>query len=176
MNIKYAVYESLTPRQRIIATIEAWARGDEAEGQRLAKTCPKVTCRRNESAYVERIKVLKYMATVIEYDMRGAALSFFAGAYFIGGQEKDGLSKLYRDLKRHPEQIRGLLSIHEAWNSILQEEGIDPGMMDKAMNGLMHGWIRFLVSIAEKHDVLADPEIVKEYKSLLRNYLDKVGG
>ena len=175
MNIKYAVYESLTSRQRIIATIEAWARGDEAESQRLAKTCPKVTYRGNESAYAERIKTLKYMALVIEYDMRGAAISFLSHPYFSQDPEKDHRHNWHKDLKQRPEQIRGLLSIHEAWNSILQEEGIDPGMMDKAMNGLMHCWIRFFVSIAEGHGVLSDPEIVKEYKSLLRNYLDKVG-
>jgi len=49
--IKPMVYEALTPKQRVIATLEAEARDDQAEVRRLVETCPKVTYRANDERY-----------------------------------------------------------------------------------------------------------------------------
>lgn len=51
MNIKPQIYESLTPRQRVIASIEALARGDEEEKRRLVKSCPKKSYLQTDTAY-----------------------------------------------------------------------------------------------------------------------------
>lgn len=57
MKIKDALYDSLTPDQRIHATLAALARDDMKEADRLADTCPEHTYRMKDSAYIMRLHV-----------------------------------------------------------------------------------------------------------------------
>ena len=74
--IASTVYEDLTPRQRVIASVEAEARGDQDERQRLMSSCPRLNYCRTDAAYSDAMERLMRMALAVEADLRGAALSF----------------------------------------------------------------------------------------------------
>lgn len=87
-SISPTVYESLTPRQRIIATIEAEARDDQDEVQRLVKTCPKKTYRMNDADYAEEVQLLLADSMAMECDMSYMAINFlFVSLIFKIGQK-----------------------------------------------------------------------------------------
>ena len=74
--ITTSVYENLTPKQRVVASIEAESRGDAAERKRLIQTCPKVTYRQTDAKFSETMDRLLAAAAGIECELRGHALSF----------------------------------------------------------------------------------------------------
>jgi hypothetical protein len=74
--ITTSVYENLTPKQRVVASIEAESRGDAAERKRLIQTCPKVTYSQNDAKFSETMDQLLIAAAGIECELRGHALSF----------------------------------------------------------------------------------------------------
>ncbi len=164
-SIKPFVYENLMPRQRIIASIEALARGDEEERQRLIKTCPKKIYRQNDAAFVERIEALETMALAVECDLRGCALDYFLalkGMAVMEGTETEGkLSERFR------KALQEMANIKAAWADILAQEGIDPDTMSKA-NLANHNAVAWLENIT------SDPEDAgrQEYRDILGRYLN----
>ena len=74
--ITTSVYENLTPKQRVVASIEAESRGDAAVRKRLIQTCPKVTYRQTDAKFSETMDLLLIAAVAIECELRGHALSF----------------------------------------------------------------------------------------------------
>jgi hypothetical protein len=120
MNIKESVYESLTPRQRVIATIEAEARGDEAEAQRLRDTCPQYTYRQADAEYSQTmIRIVAY-SMAVEADIRGNAI----GACMALLMDHDDALKKF---------LQNMANIRAAWHGVLEEMGIDPAAIKKFM-------------------------------------------
>jgi hypothetical protein len=78
MNIRGTVYEALSPRQRIIAAMDAIARDDTAEIERLKTTCPFRTYRQRDAAFVDAMEALFGAGLAVESDLRGAALWWWA--------------------------------------------------------------------------------------------------
>lgn len=118
MQIKPIIYESLTPRQRIIATIDAEARGDKEEVQRLVQTCQKKNYRENDAAYGETIQNLMYVALGVECELSRNALAFMTAIYLDYGIMK--------------EYLQNIIDIRTAWHETLESMGISPESMDKA--------------------------------------------
>jgi hypothetical protein len=74
VKIRGAVYEALSPRQRIIAAMDAIGRHDTAEVERLKSTCPIKTYRQRDAAFSDTMEALFGTGPAVEADLRGAAL------------------------------------------------------------------------------------------------------
>lgn len=118
MNIKPSVYESLTPRQRVIATIEAEARGDENEVTRLRDTCPKYTYRQHDAEYTQGMIRVIACSLAVESDIRGNIIGALIAAI---ADHDDAMQKF----------LQNIANIRAAWHSVLEEIGIDPDIMKK---------------------------------------------
>ena len=112
------VYKDLTARQRIIASIEAAARGDETEKRRLIKSCPKKTYVQTDLEFSESMENLMVLAMAIECDLRECGLGFFAA--------------LRIEPKIAPKFLQEISDIRAAWKSTVSEMGIDLKAMKKA--------------------------------------------
>jgi hypothetical protein len=118
MNIKPRVYESLTPRQRVIATIEAEARDDDDEVRRLRNTCPKFTYRQTDAEYSQTMIRIVAFSLAVESDIRGNIIGALLAVMM---DHDDALEKF----------LQNIANIRAAWDSVLEEMGIDPETMKK---------------------------------------------
>ena len=66
MNIKPTIYENLNPRERLVAGIEALARKDEDEWNKLVDTCPKLTYQQEDLAFFGTFRRLTSEAISLE--------------------------------------------------------------------------------------------------------------
>jgi len=117
-NISLAVYENLTPRQRIIAIIEAEARDDQNEVQRLVRTCPKKTYRMTDGAFADAMQNLMGRSLAFELDMANLAIT--------------ALFKLAIDENDPLPWINQMAALQAAWRAELESGGINPTSMAKA--------------------------------------------
>ena len=112
------VYINLKPRERIIASIEAAARGDETERRRLIKSCPKKTYVQTDLEFSESMENLMVLAMAIECDLRGSALGYFVA--------------LRIEPKIAANFLQEISDIRAAWKITISAMGIDPKSMQKA--------------------------------------------
>lgn len=171
MNIKPIIYEQLTPAQRIIASIEAMARGDEKEEERLIKTCPKKLYNISDPVYAYRLEALQDMAMAVECDMRGHALDYLE--QLLSSRAPDQ-PKGQKYLLPDTSSIQEMLSIKKAWHDLLRHEGIDPATMDKAHNYLGHYLVQYFMELGARLELKTDSQTVEEYKDVLSEYLRRV--
>ena len=141
MKIKPVIYESLTPRQRIIAVIEAQARQDDQEIETLINTCPKKKYIWADAEYCVAMQRLLIMALSVELDMRGYALGVMACI-----------------MKNHDAMevfLQKMADTQAAWHETLEKMGISPEIMQKAM-GLENPIVtvlRQILSIPQHEDI-----------------------
>ncbi len=117
-NIAASVYENLTPRQRIVACVEAEARCDKEEKRRLIKSCPKKTYVQTDLEFSESMEKLMVLAMAVEADLRGSALGYFVA--------------LRIEPKIAPNFLQEISDIRAAWETTVSEMGINPDSMHKA--------------------------------------------
>ncbi len=147
-DIKPIVYESLTPRQRVIATIEAEARGDEVEAKRLVATCPRKTYTQADAAYTDMMIHLVAMSVAIESDIRG----YLIGTLLAVIMEHDDTLQVF---------LQKIANVRAAWRETLEVQGIDPDVMRKFTAPLEHEGIKFFEDMlpeAEPEDVAKEKE------------------
>ncbi len=70
------VYENLTPKQRVVACVEALSRGDESERLRLVRSCPKLTYTQSDVRFSETIEKLMRLAMAVESDLKECVLRY----------------------------------------------------------------------------------------------------
>ena len=116
--IASSVYENLTPRQRIVACVEAEARCDKEEKRRLIKSCPKKTYVQTDLEFSESMEKLMVLGMAVECDLRECGLGFFVG--------------LRVDPKNAFKFLQNYSDIKAAWKIAVSEMGIDPEIMKKA--------------------------------------------
>lgn len=109
--INPSLYENLTARQRVIATIEAEARNDEEEVQRLIKSCPKITVRQNDSAYSDTLDMLIHVDILMQRNMLMMGMCHF----FM----------LPRDEEVGNKFAQKAANMEAAWRQVIEEKGID---------------------------------------------------
>lgn len=110
MKIRGTVYEALGPRQRLIAVMDAIARDDTAEIDRLKTTCPIKTYRREDAAFRDVMEGLCWAGLAVETDLRGAALWWW-------GTRTDPDCGMV-------EVLQDMAAIEAAWLALLTEMGI----------------------------------------------------
>jgi hypothetical protein len=108
MNIRGTIYEALSPRQRIIATMDAIARDDTAEIDRLKTTCPYRVYRQRDAAFIDALEALFGAGLAVEGDLRGAALSWWA--HPVSGRDE--------------QLLQDMAAIEAAWQALLADMGI----------------------------------------------------
>ena len=108
MKIRGTVYEALSPRQRIIAAMDAIARDDTAEIARLKSTCPIKSYHQRDAAFSDTMEALFGAGLAVETDLRGAALLWWAR----------------RDPERDEALLQGMAAIEAAWLALLADMGI----------------------------------------------------
>lgn len=113
--IASSVYENLTIRQRVIACIEAEARGDGDERERLISSCPKLTYQQTDARFSGTMEKLMDLAVAVESDLRECVLKFFV----IEKVEPDSSGRLLQDFA----------NIREAWKMTVRSMGIDEKSM-----------------------------------------------
>ena len=64
------LYEHFAPPERLTLTLEAMARGDDAEAARLKDTCPRKAYTQADAAYDDRIRLSFEIMTVVCIDLR----------------------------------------------------------------------------------------------------------
>ena len=161
MNIKSQVYETLTPRQRIIAAIEAEARGDKGEMQRLKETCPLKHYKMADAAYTMPMQLLVNISMLVECQIRGELMSFYF-ALFADKPESEEIIDL---------TLQNITNIKSAWHATLIDMGIDPNSMAKV--GMQpHLLTDFLPTIP---DFMPEPNIdgVKGWQDCFEGLLKK---
>lgn len=169
--IKDNIYEKLTVRQRIIASIEAMARDDKDEKFHLFQSCPRFEYKMNDLQFSSKLDALQELALVVENDLRGCLLDFFLESFLHKAGAAD-FSTLPAGITKFPEIIQDMLSIREAWHKFLSEEGISLSIMEAAHKDLPHDLIGLFVQAGENLGLLPDEYATGVYKNLLRNYYD----
>ena len=65
------LYEQFEPQERLTLVLQAMARDDEAEVERLGGSCPRATYTMRDAAFVERLELAFGIMTVVCIDLRG---------------------------------------------------------------------------------------------------------
>lgn len=151
MNIKPAIYEVLTPRQRIISMIDAIGREDEIEIKRLNESCDKKRYRMPDTKYSDTLDRLFNMSMAVEVDLRGVIIGFL---------EADN-NKEQQDMC-----IQEISNINSAWFELLKSMGIDKDSMLKAA-APRHHLIGVLLNIAPPANETKKQETLKEMKEYI---------
>ena len=151
MSLKPAIYESLSAPQRVIATIEALARGDREEEQRLTESCPFKTYRQRDAAFSDTMDSLIAMSIAVELDLTACALSFLA-------------------LARHPEEqlehLQKMANIQGGWLAVLDELGTRPDAM-LGSGPPRHCIVTYLLTVIPE----CDPDPTKDFTETFRKYI-----
>jgi len=118
MKIKNSVYEGLTPKQRMIATINAQVREDNNELQKLIDTCPKETCLIPDPAYSHTMQFLISLSAAVECDIRGDIIGILLA---VISKQDDAISSFAQNIS----------NIQTAWDEVLNSYGIDSKEISK---------------------------------------------
>ena len=158
MNIKPAVYEALTSRERVIGIIEAIQRNDEKEKLRIMETCPKATYIIRDPDFTGAIDFINSMSVAVECDLRGEALNI--ASYIVQGDS---------DLIGH--HLQNLSDIYGAWITILEEMGVNEEAVS-AYSPIRNEKVKAFLQIAPpaKHDTQTDfIELMREHVPYLKS-------
>jgi hypothetical protein len=160
MNIKPVIYENLTVQQRIAATIEALARDDDAEHERLASTCPKIHYKQADYLYSGTLQSIVAMAISTELEMTSNALSMTACC--CAPSPNDELIAGFH---------QRISDCYAAWNETLGAMGIDPEAVEKLAKPMRHPVVATILT-GELPD--ADPEQVRIRRDSMEEIFKKI--
>jgi hypothetical protein len=134
----------------VIATIDAEARDDKEEVQRLVKSCQKKNYRQNDMEYTETMHNLMFIALGVECEINRNALGFIAG--------------LYLDYGVIDKFLQNMIDIRTAWEETLKSMGIKPETMNQAAP-LKPFFTEFIDELLPK----PDPENVASIVEVIKN-------
>lgn len=177
MNIKPETYEALTTQERIVASVEALARDDTKEKERLVTSCPKRHYKMNDADFVNKMQGFAFLSTVVELDLRGIALDLMTLLWLqdsYGGEEfsEERLEKAFGSIFSRRQEAT---SIRQAWHEFMTEEGVDIETAKKAYESDMHYVVKnILLELDPKIEIEPNDETVSKYKKLLKEHIGKV--
>lgn len=154
MNIKPIVYDTLTPRQRIIASVEALARKDDPELERLRDSCPQKHYKGADHRYTEPLRLVTVYALHTEKLLSEYVLSFL----LAHNTNQDDLAD---------RCFQGIINTRAAWEKLLEEMGIDPQSAFKMVKECRHPAVDiFLNYPAEELPEPEEEEVQKRIKDM----------
>ncbi|MGH6635107.1 MAG: hypothetical protein ACRED0_02880 [Gammaproteobacteria bacterium] len=122
-----ALYERLTAEERLSLTIEALARGDCAEADRLADTCPQYTYRLPDCEYAMRtidLMGLAALATAWAWDSAYRALAAQTAMHRLDDLCRGSEAKLQRLLEARNACIAEVKGIYAGWEQFCEHIGV----------------------------------------------------
>jgi hypothetical protein len=140
MKTPTAVYEALTPIQRVRAAFAAMARDDQAEIDRLRRTCPKKTYTQTDAAYADTMEHLISLSLAMSHDMLTAALNAYLSATLTPGHCE--------------EDLQVLANVNAAGRLIFERFGIDHDLLQKTSLP-PHRAVRVMLDAAPPPDMKA---------------------
>jgi len=152
------VYDNLTPRQRLIATVEAIARDDKAEHDKLERTCPRKNYTQADYQYSGTLQGLLTMGFVVEQELTSNVLSLILAARMENAE--------YSDIF-----LQNIIDISTAWKKQMELMGIDPRAMDKIFKESRHIYVDIFMKVDL---VTANEDAVKKRLETWGNYFKKV--
>jgi len=152
MSLKPVIYESLTPPQRVVATLDALGRGDDEEVQRLRETCPFKTYRQRDAAFSDTMNSLMMMSLAIESELTACALSFLATA---------------SSSEKQIDHLQEMANIQGGWLAVLNDLGISAEPMLRA-GPPRHGIVAQLLTMAPEFEADAAKDFMEAFKEYLR--------
>lgn len=123
-----ALYERLTAEERLNLTIEALARGDIAEADRLADTCPEYVYRLPDTLYSLRFRDLLHLATLVSAWAWRSAYRVLCAKAAINILERNRSiddTRLDEALEAIEQRTAELKGIYAAWERFCGHIGID---------------------------------------------------
>lgn len=171
--IKETTYKNMTVQQRVIASIEAIARGDEDEKSRISQTCPKHHYTMIDHRYCDRLEALHDLALAVEHDIRGCILAFFCDRLFYETKPViTDFKSLIMNIELSPEHAEDVLGIRKAWHEFLVEEGIEPAVAETAFGDMRDYMTAKFIQIAEKLELEPANYTAQKFKKWFKNYYD----
>ena len=161
MNIKPAIYENLTPSQRVAAAIEALARGDDAEHEKLNETCPKKPYKQADYRYSGTLQALMSMSIAVEHELTSAALSVTLSCL----SKADDMDKLADDFLQY------ISDYWTSWNQTLANIGVDTDAMAKLASPMRHPIVAQILTMELPE---ADPAAVQKIQNNHEEFLQKL--
>ena len=123
MKLTDSTYERLTPDERFRVTVEAFARGDIEEVDRLQDTCGYVSIRQHAPAYFQRLRSFWELSMMQGIKVRDQLILFYIGLHRLTRDEPDERDVLVTAV----ENIKALTT---AWEVFCNELAIDPDKAD----------------------------------------------
>ena len=150
-----SMYRTLTAEERIIASVEANARDDENEIEKLIQTCPRKNYKSTDRAYSQRMDYLFAIQMAVEADLTQNALDY-AVMNFIDIDPKKAVFVQEKARQR-------IIDIQTAWHGFLEDKGINPETMDQMAMKMRHPYLNMLLDCTL---CIPDDEIVKTYRDV----------
>jgi hypothetical protein len=120
------LYDRLTPEERMRAFIEALARRDEQELDRLNETCPRKTYVCDDWAYRGRLRDLWILAMGHALDIQRLGQTILVLCAMCMNAETKSDESAHEDLSEKVERLGGrLLAYLEAWRQFCADLGLD---------------------------------------------------
>ena len=153
MQIKNSIYENLTAQQRLVAVIEAFARKDKAEVDRLMDSCPKKTYRLNDWAFSRGLQKLMHMTLHVECMLYRKAMVVMMALI----AEKDELID---------PLLQSISDTQAAWNEALKTIGISTEVVQKA-NGFDPIFIEMMTELLPDPDPENVAKLAADFKGCI---------
>ena len=154
MQIKPIIYQNLTAQQRVIAVIEAFARKDNAEVDRLIDSCPKKTYQLNDWAFSRGLQKLMHMTLHVECMLYRKAMVVMLALM----AEQDELID---------PMLQSISDTQAAWKETLETIGISPETVQKA-SGTEPLFLELMAELMPE----PDPENVAKLAASFKGCLD----
>lgn len=153
MQIKPMIYENLTAPQRLTAVIEAFARKDEAEVDRLMDSCPKKTYRINDWSFSRGLQKLMHMTLHVECILYRKVIAVVIALMAERDEMIDPL-------------LQSISDTQAAWNETLRSTGISPGVLQKA-SGFEPRFIEMLTELLPDSEPGNVAKLAADFKGCL---------
>ena len=161
--LKDKAYYDLSTRERIIASVEASARGDENEIQKLIKTCPRKNYSSTDFSYSKRMDYLFTMQMAVECDITSKTLDYIFAV--LAMMDKDLEKAIYIE----EYSIQYITDIYTAWNEFLTDNGINIKTMDKMIDNTRHPYVKNIL----KRPGEPDRDNIKIFRDILDETFDR---
>jgi hypothetical protein len=120
------LYDRLTPDERLCAFVDALARKDDQELDRLNETCPRKTYVCDDWAYRGRLRDLWILAMSHALDIQRLGQTILVLCAMCMNAETKGDESAHEDLSEKLERLGGRLLAHlKAWRQFCAELGLD---------------------------------------------------